>query len=51
LILVGFVAAFCAAIVVVRMLLDFVSKNGFAFFALWRIVVGGLGLVGLLLVR
>ena len=47
----GFVAAFCAAIVVVRMLLDFVGKNGFAFFALWRIVVGGLGLVGLLLVR
>ncbi len=29
LIVVGFVAAFCAAIVVVRMLLDFVSKNGF----------------------
>jgi undecaprenyl-diphosphatase len=38
LIVVGFIAAFCAAIVVVRMLLDFVSKNGFAFFALWRIV-------------
>jgi undecaprenyl-diphosphatase len=51
LIVVGFVAAFCAAMVVVRMLLDFVAKNGFAFFALWRIVVGGLGLVGLLLVR
>jgi len=51
LIAVGFLAAFCAAIVVVRMLLDFVAKNGFAFFALWRIVVGGLGLVGLLLAR
>jgi undecaprenyl-diphosphatase len=51
LIVIGFIAAFCAAIVVVRALLDFVSKNGFAFFALWRIVVGGLGLVGLWLVR
>jgi undecaprenyl-diphosphatase len=51
LIVVGFVAAFCAAIVVVRALLDFVARSGFAFFALWRIAVGGLGLVGLLLVR
>jgi undecaprenyl-diphosphatase len=51
LIFVGFAAAFCAAIIVVRTLLDFVARNGFAFFALWRIVVGGLGLVGLLLAR
>ncbi|MCC6949282.1 MAG: undecaprenyl-diphosphate phosphatase [Bradyrhizobiaceae bacterium] len=50
LILLGFVAAFCAAILVVRSLLDFVSRNGFAVFALWRIVVGGLGLAGLYLV-
>jgi undecaprenyl-diphosphatase len=35
----------------VRTLLDFVARNGFAFFALWRIVVGGLGLVGLWLAR
>lgn len=49
LILLGFVAAFCAAILVVRSLLDFVSRNGFAFFALWRIVVGALGLAGLYL--
>jgi undecaprenyl-diphosphatase len=51
LILLGFVAAFCAAIVVVRSLLDFVSRNGFAVFALWRVVVGVLGLVGLYLAR
>jgi undecaprenyl-diphosphatase len=51
LIVVGFVAAFCAAILVVRSLLDFVSRNGFAFFALWRVVVGALGLAGLYLVN
>jgi undecaprenyl-diphosphatase len=51
LIALGFVAAFCAAIIVVRSLLDFVSRNGFAFFALWRVVVGALGLAGLYLVR
>ena len=51
LILLGFVAAFCAAILVVRSLLEFVSRNGFAFFALWRVVVGALGLAGLYLVR
>jgi undecaprenyl-diphosphatase len=51
LIVLGFVAAFCAAVLVVRSLLDFVSRNGFAFFALWRIVVGALGLAGLYLVR
>jgi undecaprenyl-diphosphatase len=33
----------------VRYLLDFVSKHGFAFFAWWRIIVGGIGLVALLI--
>jgi undecaprenyl-diphosphatase len=47
----GFVAAFWAAILVVRSLLDFVARNGFALFALWRVVVGALGLVGLYLAR
>jgi undecaprenyl-diphosphatase len=50
-IMLGFIAAFCAAILVVRSLLDFVSRNGFTFFAIWRIVVGGLGLAGLYLVN
>jgi len=45
----GFIAAFCAAIVVVRSLLDYVSRNGFALFALWRIAVGLAGLAGLYL--
>jgi undecaprenyl-diphosphatase len=51
LIAIGFIAAFCAAILVVRSLLDFVTRNGFAFFALWRVVVGSLGLAGLYLAR
>lgn len=37
---VGFVAAFLAALFVVRRLLDFVSRRGFAPFAWYRIVVG-----------
>ncbi|MDR6755079.1 undecaprenyl-diphosphatase [Mycoplana sp. BE70] len=49
LIVVGFVAAFFAALLVVRSLLDFVSRRGFAPFALWRIVVGVAGLIGLAL--
>ena len=47
---VGFVMAFIAGVFVVRGLLDFVSRHGFAPFAWWRIVVGGLGLVGLWLI-
>ncbi|MYZ49882.1 undecaprenyl-diphosphate phosphatase [Propylenella binzhouense] len=43
----GFLAAFLAALVVVRSLLDFVSRHGFAPFAVWRIVVGTLGLLAL----
>ena len=46
---IGFVAAFLAAVVVVRALLDFVSRHGFAPFAWWRIVVGFAGLAGLYL--
>jgi undecaprenyl-diphosphatase len=45
LIAVGFVTAFVTALFVVRFLLDFVSKHGFAPFAWWRIAVGTLGLV------
>jgi undecaprenyl-diphosphatase len=40
----GFVVAFISAVIVVRYLLDFVSRHGFAFFAWWRILVGGMGL-------
>lgn len=44
LIVVGFVVAFVSALAVVRFLLDFVSRRGFAPFAWWRIVVGVVGL-------
>lgn len=40
----GFVVSFIAGVVVVRYLLDFVSRHGFAPFAWWRIVIGGMGL-------
>jgi undecaprenyl-diphosphatase len=40
----GFAVSFVAGVVVVRYLLDFVSRHGFAPFAWWRIIVGGMGL-------
>ena len=46
---VGFVVSFITAIIVVKTFLDFVTKNGFAFFAWWRVIVGTLGLVALAL--
>jgi undecaprenyl-diphosphatase len=44
---VGFVAAFFAALVVVKSFLGFVSSRGFTPFAWWRVIVGTLGLIGL----
>ncbi|MEL6291425.1 MAG: undecaprenyl-diphosphate phosphatase [Pseudomonadota bacterium] len=44
---IGFVTAFFAAVVVVRYLLDYVSRYGFGLFAWWRIIVGCVGLVAL----
>jgi undecaprenyl-diphosphatase len=40
----GFAVAFVAGVLVVRYLLDFVGRHGFAPFAWWRIIVGGIGL-------
>ena len=47
-IVVGFIAAFVSALIVVRTLLAYVSRHGFAPFAWWRIVVGAAGLAGLI---
>ena len=47
---VGFVVAFLSALVVVKWLVGFVSSNGFASFAYYRIIIGMLMLV-ILLVR
>ena len=44
---IGFVAAFVTALVVVRYLLDYVSRNGYALFGWWRLVVGIVGLMAL----
>ena len=44
----GFAVAFVSGVLVVRYLLDFVSSHGFALFAWWRIIVGGMGLGALL---
>ncbi|MGE3246982.1 MAG: undecaprenyl-diphosphate phosphatase [Beijerinckiaceae bacterium] len=44
---IGFVAAFFAALYVVRGFLQFVSSHGFKYFAYWRIAVGTLGWIGL----
>jgi len=46
----GFVAAFVSALIVVRWLIGFVSRHGFAPFAWYRIAVGVL-MAGLLLLR
>ena len=47
LIAVGFVVAFIAAMFVVRRLVDFISRHGFAPFAWYRIIVGAIALVAL----
>jgi undecaprenyl-diphosphatase len=50
-VIVGFAMAFVVAFFVVRYLLDYISKHGFAIFAYWRIFVGAIGLWGVLLFK
>lgn len=45
---IGFAVAFVVGVLVVRYLLEFVSRRGFAPFAWWRILLGGVGLGALL---
>ena len=45
----GFLTSFIAGWFVVRMLLNYVTRHGFALFAWWRVIVGSLGLIGLAL--
>jgi undecaprenyl-diphosphatase len=45
---IGFVAAFIAAAIVVRWVLGYVSRHGFALFGWWRIAVGAAVWVALL---
>ncbi len=44
----GFVVSFVVGYIVVRQMLDFVTRHGFAPFAWWRIAVGVAGLAGLM---
>jgi undecaprenyl-diphosphatase len=44
---VGFAVAFVAAVLVVKFVLDYVGRNGFALFGWWRIIVGVAALIGL----
>ena len=44
---IAFVVSFLSGLFVVRTMLDFVTRHGFAPFAWWRIVVGAVGLVAI----
>ncbi|KIN62656.1 Undecaprenyl-diphosphatase [Sulfitobacter noctilucicola] len=44
---VGFVFAFIAAVLVVKWLLGYVSRHGYALFGWWRILVGGAAIIAL----
>jgi len=48
LIVIGFTMAFISGLFVVRSLLGYVSRHGFALFGWWRLVVGAAGLAGLI---
>ncbi len=45
----GFATSFVAGWFVVKSLLSYVTRHGFALFAWWRVIVGSLGLIGLAL--
>lgn len=44
---VGFAVAFITAVAVVRWVLSYISRNGYALFGWWRIIVGSAALLGL----
>jgi undecaprenyl-diphosphatase len=44
---IGFVASLVFGLIVIRLMLDFVQKRGFALFGWWRILVGGAGLAAI----
>jgi undecaprenyl-diphosphatase len=45
---IGFAVAFVTAVMVVRWVLGYVGRNGYALFGWWRIIVGSVALVALL---
>jgi undecaprenyl-diphosphatase len=44
---VGFIASFVFGLIVIKVMLDFVQKRGFALFGWWRIIVGLAGLAAI----
>jgi len=46
---VGFAVAFVTALIVVRWVLNYISRSGYALFGWWRIIIGSLSLAALLL--
>ena len=46
---IGFAVSFVFGWIVVKTFLDYVSRHGFMLFAWWRLIVGTLGIVGLML--
>jgi undecaprenyl-diphosphatase len=50
-IVLGFVAAFVTGVIVVRYMLEFISKRGLSFFGWWRLLVGGIGLGAIAVLR
>ena len=46
---IGFAVAFVTAVIVVRWVLSYISKHGYALFGWWRIIVGSVALVALYL--
>jgi undecaprenyl-diphosphatase len=46
---VGFAVAFISAVLVVRWVLNYIGRNGYALFGWWRIIVGSVAMTALLL--
>jgi undecaprenyl-diphosphatase len=44
---IGFAVAFVTAVLVVKWVLDYVGRHGFALFGWWRIIVGSVALAAL----
>jgi undecaprenyl-diphosphatase len=49
LVVIGFLCSFVVGWIVVKSLLNYVSRHGFSLFGWWRIAVGSLGLIALFL--
>lgn len=44
-VIIGCCSSFISGLIVIRFLLNFISKRGYTLFALWRIIIGSMGLL------